>query len=1046
MAEFNPQVGVANADYTGASRGMGPNRAFEALFEGIANVGQGLVNGIDQGIQQNIREEVQAGYDTVNEIYGVDDTAQLFAAPNEAADLPGDINAAKEYLPKLAKAYQQGSIKESHYYARLEAQVRQLRSKYPGYRDQIDQIVGEVTGVTPANALRRSLMAEWEAEADNASANEKRRAQLLEHVAKSGYPVPQDWQQLGEDQLLNLIRDNEAEKWNREKTLGRLQELKASGDLTAEDALKAAKGEVETYTARVMKTSMPSVETIIASAQEDGTISSEELAAIKGSFTELKTTMLAHINNDLISRPWNGEGSDSYSTVLSGDQIKQVQQLALDKLAHIEDAITNQNFGIIAHNRILAENADQEAIRTVQTNHPEITIMGAVKNMMGEAAVNLLLMENASVLSSIQAGVTSIVSQAMAVGRIKSLQEGFNQLQESKVSNPTAYRQLIKNSVSILQSGTASVNGQTVQAPLAMRENAARALFSEENLNFLDEIGPSHKEKLQTYLYMTSPQMTQTMRTMGGEHWKNYTTWTVNNFMGMYKGIADTITSGANNPFVDIQWDNNAGQFVAKMTGKKPGQLNILDTFKEREATAALSAVSDINKALLTIKPIMQESGLDLGLELGKLTQAMGVELDGDDQPTFFEKLGQQVLKNLSTDPTQRKNLWELGEDDEVLGPLAGKDGATGSIFDGIALKGRKTKTMMDRDVPPEPVLGDFELMDLQDTMEKITSGDGTYGKLLDFIGGLEAPQGYNQVYGKNRIEPLDQMSVAEVFALQKKMVKENKTSSAVGRYQFINKTLAGLVDEMGIGLDEKFTPELQDRLAAQLLKRRGADAFLKGETSKEVFLNSLAKEWASVPTTAGQSYYAGDRAGNKALTTSDKALAFLDSVAAGGGLSEANAEAIDWQGIGYGNIPEKERQDFLRWNNNPIKNSEENLKTVKPEMQEIVRRAQELAGVKFVVGSGARDKEKQKVAVELGWSKTLDSEHADGNAADIWVLDDNGQITFKDEARYKQVAEAMLQAAEELGYEIDWGGNWKKFKDIPHFELKRGKVVVAKG
>ena len=37
----------------------------------------------------------------------------------------------------------------------------------------------------------------------------------------------------------------------------------------------------------------------------------------------------------------------------------------------------------------------------------------------------------------------------------------------------------------------------------------------------------------------------------------------------------------------------------------------------------------------------------------------------------------------------------------------------------------------------------------------------------------------------------------------------------------------------------------------------------------------------------------------------------------------------------------------------------------------------------------------------------------------------------------YEEIASAMKQAAQELGVEIQWGGDWTSFKDGPHFELK---------
>ena len=35
-------------------------------------------------------------------------------------------------------------------------------------------------------------------------------------------------------------------------------------------------------------------------------------------------------------------------------------------------------------------------------------------------------------------------------------------------------------------------------------------------------------------------------------------------------------------------------------------------------------------------------------------------------------------------------------------------------------------------------------------------------------------------------------------------------------------------------------------------------------------------------------------------------------------------------------------------------------------------------------------------------------------------------------------MADAMKQAAEELDVDLEWGGDWKTFKDGPHFQLSR--------
>ncbi|MFV0332500.1 MAG: hypothetical protein ACK5JR_00270 [Tropicimonas sp.] len=86
----------------------------------------------------------------------------------------------------------------------------------------------------------------------------------------------------------------------------------------------------------------------------------------------------------------------------------------------------------------------------------------------------------------------------------------------------------------------------------------------------------------------------------------------------------------------------------------------------------------------------------------------------------------------------------------------------------------------------------------------------------------------------------------------------------AIGRYQFIPATLKRLVNELGVHRGARFTPDLQDRLADQLLMEAGFQRFLSGALGRHQFMNNLAKIWAGLPTTSGKSHYHGF-AGNRA-------------------------------------------------------------------------------------------------------------------------------------------------------------------------------------
>lgn len=111
-----------------------------------------------------------------------------------------------------------------------------------------------------------------------------------------------------------------------------------------------------------------------------------------------------------------------------------------------------------------------------------------------------------------------------------------------------------------------------------------------------------------------------------------------------------------------------------------------------------------------------------------------------------------------------------------------------------------------------------------------------------------------------------------------------------------------------------------------------------------------------------------------------------------------------------------------------------DNLRGVHPDLIRVVERAIQITEVDFTVIEGLRTRQRQAVLMKRGASKTMNSRHITGHAVDIvpWPID------WNDLSRFKLVANAMLQAAEELGVDVEWGGDWKTFYDGPHFQLSR--------
>lgn len=170
--------------------------------------------------------------------------------------------------------------------------------------------------------------------------------------------------------------------------------------------------------------------------------------------------------------------------------------------------------------------------------------------------------------------------------------------------------------------------------------------------------------------------------------------------------------------------------------------------------------------------------------------------------------------------------------------------------------------------------------------MSTLKTSDRCTDTILDFIAGgvLGNPSGetagnYNAYFGHvHAADDLGVRTLNGIYEFQAAMLARDPRSTAIGRYQFLKRTLEGLQKELGLSGSERFTPELQDRLAVRLLVRRGYSEWWRGEIDDREFAHRLSLEWASLPDPqkGGRSHYDGDAVGNHASTTLDAVLDML--------------------------------------------------------------------------------------------------------------------------------------------------------------------------
>lgn len=115
-------------------------------------------------------------------------------------------------------------------------------------------------------------------------------------------------------------------------------------------------------------------------------------------------------------------------------------------------------------------------------------------------------------------------------------------------------------------------------------------------------------------------------------------------------------------------------------------------------------------------------------------------------------------------------------------------------------------------------------------------------------------------------------------------------------------------------------------------------------------------------------------------------------------------------------------------------------LKQCHPDLAKVIYEAAKTTTVPFKILEVARSLETQRGNVKKGVSQTLRSRHLpskDGlaRAADVVPIDEKGKLIWAWPVYYR-LAPIIKAAAKRVKVPIKWGGDWRSFKDGPHWQL----------
>lgn len=653
MGAFNPTAGAdeRTPSFVGDSKGIRfddarADTSLANLFEGL---GEGLlmgVNAIDQGIQENIQGEINTGMDQLDADFGIDSAANIgdvYSRRNE----PAAITDSMRHLEGLQQAREEGKLTESHYWARAQSLVRQLRGKYPGYRDVIDDKIGGITGVRPANALRRSLMEEW---GQGAGDDQKLVISKINEMSKDGSlrrAFPDIDKRMAEGNLPSwpeLILGQSA--WQEEQAVidrgrARLSVANEKGQLDQKEAARTFRQEVTVRKDGVFNEAVVLAESELGVSLLDmarkmhrdrstGKPWAPEEAQQLGSLVEDARLQLSQVF-DATLRDYVMEGIAPTPQEVDAARTEFMQQINdLEKSLKDKDTGGLHTFALSMEARKLRLKSD------LIDRNPGIELTEVFKETVGSETLSVVLANEPEYMTAYAELHRRIMLNNAMLGdpndpeRAKSIREDLETIaRDGQVTNQQA-SEITKATITGFVRTIEQI-GSDKELPPQVLANHVEYMFGEEAFGATQHL--SLEARKQFFSRVSSPQVTKKMMELRDngrpELWEKYQKWVANEFKSQFQGDVVTVQNYVLNPETfDIQYDpqrmsfefvlNPALSATEKMRIEHTGQVRVLEQTRR-----------SINNAIQTIAPVIEANGMDPAEQIQiLLTKEMGFDPD----------------------------------------------------------------------------------------------------------------------------------------------------------------------------------------------------------------------------------------------------------------------------------------------------------------------------------------------------------------------------------------------------------------------------------
>ncbi len=686
------EIGDRSAEYEGKSKAYGyeaegvSQKGYGDLFAGVVGIGDFMAKAGVQMVRKDIEDKVYKVADEERQKFtleleqiksGVKGKNLLDSNAQMSEDTPDEVAELPETLSSLTGAMEAGKISKAGYTARLLAAAKDLRSRYPGFKNEIDQEFSKVTGMNPANAYITSLVTDINRQ--NATQNSEKNKTLNFIRSKVGFEGSEDAYQKVES---GEWGPKDVIKWAapQERLRLRLSDRAAMFNdkkLTLEENQRAGKEVFDAATSVVVQARVDNLMRRIGISSE-ADVADIDARTKTGAITPKQWNdfgdLWANENLNLRATILREAREKGITRVLGIEEVNKRTDAVMDLMKQLGERITNKDTGGIHKTaRAIKALGDEDQARVLSDSEigPPMRMIETIKRIGGE---QFLQQENLRKLTNGLSGKFQVYQEQwiqtlqtqtdMATSNVpKTLNRAFDEFKvKMKDATPAEKK---KMNASMIDEITRIADPKV---PDEVKVNYAAAAFHPDNRGFIsrlnvdsyDSTGKPIEGQAAIFQKMTTPEMTKELKRLGERYpevWKNYTNWATETLSNELLSKDMRYLSEITNPSIKVGWDPDNKRLVPTYNNQQGPDVrrSFQGRTPDREFEYVERMINRINNGMGNYKNIAIANGAqgqDIdGFILGTIARAVGPEA-----LTKVDNIPADIIRNIGLTQLKKKD------------------------------------------------------------------------------------------------------------------------------------------------------------------------------------------------------------------------------------------------------------------------------------------------------------------------------------------------------------------------------------------------------